>query len=123
MLEQIEMKLKFFVNRIRPGFFCEEPGCWERDGIMSCRLVVFSNTSQQYEDEFDFYCGEHASKNGYCWGCGEFWAGVEAFDFNDNQLCPNCKDDPDLTGYEDDEDDYFGSENPYDLSDIYPAGV
>jgi hypothetical protein len=112
---EIEMRLKIFLNSIDPGFVCEEPGCWKREA-MQCRLVVENEQTGKFEDQFDFYCVEHASKNGYCWGCGEFWSGCESFDFSLNGLCSNCKDDPDLVGYEDDYDDghldYFAEGMP-----------
>jgi hypothetical protein len=45
-----------------------------------------------FTDTTDYYCWKHAKKNGFCPGCGEFWAGCESFDFSQSGLCENCKD-------------------------------
>ncbi len=104
---QVEMWLKAVLARI--GLvFCEAPGCWEHETV-HCRLHVWNEGSGGYVDEFDDNCITHASQYGYCWGCGEFWAGCESFDFNQMQLCPNCKDDPDYCDdWEDEEQEYIG---------------
>jgi len=39
------------------------------------------------------YCAEHAYKEGFCWACGNFYAGAsERFDFqiNGQRLCDGC---------------------------------
>ena len=36
------------------------------------------------------FCCDHAFTNGYCICCGDFWGGVEDFDFGSG-LCDNCK--------------------------------
>lgn len=122
---------------------CQEEGCNSTDTI-ECRLTVYKNDLYKtsilyllrneglksvieylrhgYTDTHDYYCAEHCFKNGYCYGCGEFWAGSEMFDFSRNHLCSNCQGDPDLVGYEDDEpyyempDDYYD----YDNQEYYP---
>jgi hypothetical protein len=38
-----------------------------------------------------FYCWEHAHAAGFCYRCGEFWGGIESFDFNQSHLCDNCE--------------------------------
>lgn len=75
---------------------CEEKGC-EEEGFF-CHLSYYDEEKGKVVHEGNYYCAEHASLNGYCWGCGEFWSGHEAFDRDPNGLCPNCRDDPDLTG-------------------------
>lgn len=126
---------------------CQEEGCQEIDTIR-CRLTSYKNDIYKpsligfvksygiregfrniyemlkygYTDTFDYYCAEHCFKNGYCYGCGGFWAGSENFDFSRDHLCSNCKDDPDLVGYDEDEsyyetpDEYYN----YDEIDYYP---
>ena len=42
------------------------------------------------------YCQAHCSEAGFCYGCGQFWAGVERFDFAVHYggiagLCENCE--------------------------------
>jgi hypothetical protein len=76
---------------------CKEPAipCWMPD------------SDYGVDDPDDLLCAEHCQEEGYCWGCGYFWAGIESFDFRANGLCDNCKDeyaDPD--DY-DDEIDYM----------------
>lgn len=49
-----------------------------------------------------WYCIEHAYKEGFCWGCGQFWSGSDyEFDFLGDRLCPNCRESED-----EDDDDY-----------------
>ncbi len=82
---------------------------------MRCRLSVENKKTGQFEDEWNDYCVTHASQNGYCWGCGEFWAGCESFDFNRMQLCPNCRDDPDFREDWEDEDDEYADYGPLEV--------
>ena len=35
------------------------------------------------------FCLDHCQPF-FCWGCGQFWAGIESFDFNPIGLCDNC---------------------------------
>lgn len=58
----------------------------------SSMLCVVAGVESDGGDAENWYCPEHARKLGYCWGCGQFWAGIEEFDFNPCGLCPNCKD-------------------------------
>jgi len=106
-------------------YVCGEKGCNEMESLVSCRLLMFKGDvsvwwmfqnyglktawefwRKGYADTYDDYCADHCQKNGFCYGCGEFWAGSESFDFSRNGLCSNCKDDPDLVGYDYDEDYY-----------------
>lgn len=50
------------------------------------------------------YCAVHAHENGFCPGCGVFWAGNEQFDSSASHLCQNCTDD--LMEPHADEDEY-----------------
>ena len=75
---------------------CEEKGC-KQEGFY-CHLSYYDDVKEETVDQGNYYCAEHASLNGYCWGCGEFQAGCENFDSEPSGLCPNCRDDPDLTG-------------------------
>ena len=92
--------LKFWIKyRLH---MCMEPGCRNRD-----------TTPCFYPDNEDdktdtFYCVKHAHKNGFCWNCGQFWGGVESFDFpfHRTDLCENCYEQEDWENdYEDDEED------------------
>lgn len=91
------------VRRVPRFDICMEGGCTIRG------IACYLPDDNSIPDKPDcWYCPEHAHKNGFCWGCGNFWAGVESFDFNlwGNELCDNCKDEPDLTGEYDYDDDH-----------------
>lgn len=63
--------------------------------------------------EIAYYCAEHAQEHGYCYICGQFWAGVERFDFDPSGLCPNCQDAIAYELGEDDEDEWGCPEGYY----------
>lgn len=75
---------------------CQEPGC-DRSAI-ECELMDNEGIHHEY------FCNEHAGKNGFCNCCGIFIAGwIEV-----GNTCENCRDqmnihDPD----ESDDNDYF----------------
>lgn len=65
---------------------CEEKDCNKPANL--CRLFDYDK-----KEEIEFwYCEEHAFKNGFCICCGEFWGGIEDFDFG-NGLCERCLED------------------------------
>lgn len=67
---------------------CQEPDCNE-PGV-ACFLPLCDEDETEEPDYY--YCSSHAAKNGFCFGCGNFWGGVEAFDFSPIKgLCPNCR--------------------------------
>lgn len=66
---------------------CENKDCTETETI-ECYLYDYESK----KDIIFHYCAKHITENGFCWACGNFWAGVEVFDFNPVGLCPNCKD-------------------------------
>lgn len=75
---------------------CEQPGC-EEQGIL-CSLNDDENT------EF-YYCASHCYQNGFCYGCGNHFGGMESFDFNNpSHLCPDCRTDSES---EEDEGSYY----------------
>lgn len=81
---------------------CDEPGC-EHPAVVDC---FFPENDDQRPD-FS-YCSEHAYAAGFCWGCGNFWTGVETFDFlNPSRLCDNCRTNSDLTGEYPEDDEWF----------------
>jgi hypothetical protein len=55
----------------------------------------------------EHYCYNHMREQGYCPGCGLFWAGIESFDFSRTGLCENCASDAgiDDDDWDDDWDD------------------
>lgn len=90
---------------------CEHEGC-EITDTTECQ-------SQDYEDGaiiISHYCTEHAYEHGFCYCCGEFWGGIEGFDFNNpTHLCEHCYDAlrDEIEDDYDDEEDYY----PFDLDD------
>ncbi|MBN3948411.1 MAG: hypothetical protein HWQ38_18930 [Nostoc sp. NMS7] len=90
---------------------CQYPECTE-ESVTDCFY------SDNETDEPDYrYCVEHAPKEGFCYGCGQFWAGVERFDFATTWggiqgLCENCDEQVrnELGENDDDEEfeDHFG---------------
>lgn len=61
---------------------CQESGC-KSDGVQC-----------EYPDgKVTWFCEDHMKSNGFCWGCNQFWGGIEGFDFNPQKtgLCPDCQ--------------------------------
>jgi DNA-directed RNA polymerase subunit RPC12/RpoP len=81
---------------------CEEPGCHSRN-VVICRILADDCS----KDIFYFYCREHCFKNGFCYWCGNFWAGCENFDFDPSHLCSNCRDEFEADLFYDEDRDYY----------------
>lgn len=73
-------------NKIKHA--CMEQGCWKE--AISCRLIDYSAKRQSIK-LLEWFCVDHCHKNGYCYGCGEFWGGVERFEFSKSRLCDACE--------------------------------
>lgn len=67
---------------------CEHKDCDSEDTI-ECRLYDY----EKHEDIIFHYCSKHAEANGFCCCCGDFWGGIESFEFWHPGLCDNCYDD------------------------------
>ena len=86
---------------------CDEEGCTSHFTV-GCYLPDTDRTNRPD----NFYCSEHAEQNGFCKSCGDFWGGVESFEFGEyHGYCDNCayeleRDDELANGY--DEEDEFG---------------
>lgn len=63
------------------------------------------------------YCWDHMAEQGFCVGCGRFWAGIERFDFNPRGLCENC--DADAGG---DEEEVGDDDMGFLWDDLIPPG-
>jgi hypothetical protein len=71
---------------------CEEYGCL-LDGLVECHLLTFDKGFVHAEEINFNYCQYHAYLNGFCSCCGDFWGGIESFEFeNPSHLCENCLD-------------------------------
>jgi hypothetical protein len=62
---------------------CMEDGC-ANEG-MDCYLP------DDREQASYAYCSEHAFDEGFCKGCGQFWGGVESFEFLNGGYCDECR--------------------------------
>lgn len=81
---------------------CQHEGC-DQPGI-ECELPWVYGDPIDKPPEYEYYCAEHAFEHGYCYMCGHFWAGCEAFDFGRGHLCPNCH--SGMRAEEEDEEEY-----------------
>lgn len=95
---------------------CQHEGC-ESEGI-ACYLNLSESDGPGY-----YYCVEHCYEEGFCWGCGNFSAGEEAFDWgNPSHLCSNCRSAGDYDDSDDDDEEYIG-EIDFDPYDEQQPGV
>lgn len=86
---------------------CEHEDCHERENLVSCYLP----DSDQDGKPDNLFCTMHASRAGFCYGCGTFWGGVESFDFGPG-LCEHC-----ILEVDDWDDDSFDQYDPFDEYD------
>ena len=92
---------------------CEEYGCL-MEGIVECYLPPITMEDGHLSKDqppTEHFCQYHAYKNGFCSLCGDFWGGIESFEFdNPQRLCENCLDQlkTELGEYDDDEEDMYG---------------
>ena len=73
---------------------CCHEGC-DAEGIQCVIRDAITGPDGEPKDLIEHYCPEHCHENGYCWMCGDFWGGVEAFEFARDRLCPNCREELD----------------------------
>lgn len=109
---------------------CMEEDCRQTEYLVPCRLVVYRGEvplmyivrfqglraawdfiRRGWYKETYYYCASHCQKNGFCYGCGEFWAGSESFDFGPG-YCSNCA--GEFEDDWDDDDGYYGNDMPDD---------
>lgn len=87
---------------------CQHPGC--KAPGMECTI--------SWDGETFYYCPDHAGQYGFCYLCGDFWGGIESFEFIHPDICDNCWDqirEDDYEYYRDDYDDYgYYDFNTYD---------
>lgn len=70
-------------RRCERGPLCGVRGC-DRWGL-PCWLP-----DDVWNEPSEYYCYAHMHDQGYCPGCGNFWAGIESFDFSRSGYCENC---------------------------------
>jgi hypothetical protein len=94
---------------------CQEDNC-NSNGTVACWLP----DDKDCQEITNYYCEKHAAENGYCYLCGEFWAGIESFDIVHPGLCDTCYDDLNQTFNNDDIEDNFDSLIEHDeLDDLF----
>lgn len=86
---------------------CQHPECTIEDAT-----ACFYTDNETQQPNY-YYCSNHAAEHGFCYMCGQFWSGVERFDFatawgGTEGLCENCDEQvrSDLGEYDDDDDDF-----------------
>jgi len=90
-IKEVRAVPKEYINFWKSGHKCEQEGCF-KDGSVECRIPdtgypVLPETLNHIEH----LCPDHAYENGYCSLCGDFWGGIESFDFNNpSHLCEHC---------------------------------
>jgi hypothetical protein len=80
------------------GHRCEEEGCESFDAI-PCFLMG-------EDDPNGYFCSEHAHAQGFCYICGQFWGGIESFDFGPG-YCEHCRSEVEADAGDYDDDDVF----------------
>lgn len=85
--------------------------CTNVDGDVRCTstetMPCFLEVENDPAKADDWLCDEHIRHSGYCMGCGQFWGGIESFDFG-NGFCEHCNAEFD-DNYDDDYDDDYGA--------------
>lgn len=56
------------------------------------RLLTAEREREREREPDQVLCSEHAEQYGYCRSCGDFWGGIESFDFTHPGLCDHCHD-------------------------------
>lgn len=91
---------------------CQEESC-DQEGT----ACFYPDNESETPDEY--YCTSHAFKHGFCYLCGDFWAGVGSFDFAQyyggiQGLCENCsftvRDE--CGEFDEDDEDYYDFDLP-----------
>lgn len=75
-------RFRYFVQRLK----CQQCG---EDNATACYLPE-PYSRDRMPDEM--LCAVHAGRAGYCRSCGDFWGGIESFEFLHPGLCDNCDD-------------------------------
>jgi len=76
-------RFRYFVQRER----CQKAHCPDR--AVACYLP---NSYGRDRKPDEMLCARHAWLSGYCRSCGEFWGGINSFDFLNGGLCDFCFD-------------------------------
>ena len=77
---------------------CKQENCTDTSTI-ECRMIDGLIDGQ--------YCRHHAQLNGFCFWCGDFAAGTEAFDFIVPGLCEPCQEGLRAEEWDDEEEEFW----------------
>ena len=89
------------------GSICEDEGC-SHQAVVKCVLDYWDENTQEWKEDFEWLCCDHANEAGYCMGCGIFIAGT-GMEFTNNGYCDNCFDEIRSNDFDDEEDFTYGS--------------
>jgi hypothetical protein len=103
---------KDYINFWPCGHKCEHEGCLANGSVVCHVPDIPDATGKTVYDGagieiIEHLCADHAYESGYCICCGDFWSGIECFDFdNPSHLCDNCKEqiDSEQCDYDDDDE-------------------
>jgi len=84
----VKKLLKLMWLSLQGLHICQHNGCLNVG--MQCHLTAYTDDYKPLGKVY-WYCAEHCHEEGFCWVCGEFWGGVEAFEFSKSSLCENCR--------------------------------
>lgn len=107
-IDNLILSIKYWLH------ICMEDGCWKRDTV-SCFLPDYESQSVDGKPDY-YYCSKHAGRF-FCRICGQFWAGIESFDFLHPGYCDNC-DDQIQHDFDDGEDDDYDFQSDYQYEDV-----
>lgn len=86
---------------------CQRANCAEQLNLIPC----FYPDNETGEPDY-YYCNSHCYLHGFCCCCGQFWSGVESFEFavalgGIEGVCENCEIELRVNAGEFDEEDDF----------------
>ena len=99
---------------------CENENC-TREATVKCTLTVYEERKffrwlkelfhlPTWKDEVENLCAECAVDAGYCFACGNFYAGCKSYDLSPIKgCCENC-----ISEFEEPEFDEFDYTDPFD---------
>lgn len=90
---------------------CEDEGC-SNFARVKCVLDYVDEKTQEWKEEVEWLCVDHANEAGFCMGCGVFIAGT-GMEYTNNGYCDNCWDEIKSNDMDDDEEEFYGGSLDY----------
>ena len=88
---------------------CQHKDCSETE-LIKC---VVPASVDMVNDFIEYLCAKHASEQNYCWGCGQYYGGMES-ELNSSGLCEHCDADINMDFYNNE----MNFEEEFDSEDI-----